>query len=522
MASAEVRRARDLTLQGVLASQARRQPDAPALDDGAKVWTYRELWREVGRVAAGFERSGLSRGDRVAVISENRLEYALTLLAAVEIGVTTAAVNYRLPPDRMQRNIQLVNPRIIFTSSRWQDAARELASYAEEPKVVTYDGTGLKSWASLIADQVYSFEPKEPVLAEDIATIMYTSGSTGEPKGVAISHSALVAREHLIRSELGITATDAFVGWAPMFHISSTDYLFTTMLAGGVFLIRERWDAEVIAADLERYEVGWLMLMPGLDTELISALGDRPIRGVRCVGAMADLVPTERLRALTDRLDAPYVNSFGMTEAGLAPGASTIRPTDDDPKPDLRKIPTRFCRWRVVDHEGSDVSVGEVGELLIQGPTLFSGYWGDPQATALAFRDGWYHTGDLVRELPDGGMVWVDRVAYMLKVGGENVYPAAIERILSEHPAVLEAVVVGRPDERLGAVPFAFIIPKAEVTPDELTAFAQHRLARYEMPRGYFLVEEHEVPRNVTGKIRRDVLTKQAADLETQQSPAAE
>jgi fatty-acyl-CoA synthase len=187
-----------------------------------------------------------------------------------------------------------------------------------------------------------------------------------------------------------------------------------------------------------------------------------------------------------------------------------VRPTAADPVPDLAKRLTAMCQVRVVDPEGRDVGPDEVGELWLRSPTMFSGYWAEPEATARAFAGGWFHTGDLVRIRADRRLIWVDRVAYMLKSGGENVYPAVIEQALREHPDVVEAVVVGRPDPRYGTVPVAFAATRVPLDAESLLDVARARLARYEVPAEVVFLAESEFPRGITGKILRRELEERA------------
>jgi fatty-acyl-CoA synthase len=514
----------------VIARHAQLRPSAVALVHPGGALTYRELHEQVSRICPGLRELGLSQDRPLAILSENRVEYALLLLSCAAAGVPVAAVNWRLPPDKISRAIQLVGPAAVAVSGSFASADEALAGSADvagfagagQRKLICFDAEaapGAIPWARVAGGMAHTAEPPM-VTGDDIATIMYTSGSSGDPKAVAISHAALMSRALLISAELSVESTDAFLGWAPMFHVSSTDYLFVTCFLGGVYVLMNGFDASLIAQQLSERDVGWLMLMPGLISELLTALDGRDLRRVRCVGAMADLVPPDQLAALTGRLRAPYVNSFGSTEAGLVPGASLLAPgaaafAAADASA-LDKIPTNYCQLRLVDEKGTEVALGEVGELVLRGPTLFSRYWGDSDATAEAFRGGWFHTGDLMRMKPGGALAFVDRVKYVVKSGGENVYPAVIEKVLMSHPQVTEAVAVRHPHPRLGEAVRAFVVVKTPApSPADLMDFAGRHLARYEIPRWLEIVDAAELPRNVTGKFVR-------ADLERRPLTVAE
>lgn len=505
----EARTARSPTFAGVIARHAMDRPHEIALADDAREIDYAELAEVTGRIAGGLWSAGVRPGRSVAVISENRIEYALLLLACASIGIPVATINHRQPARAVRRALHRLAPTAIVASAHCGPLIRAAAGASSArggPRIIDLDGSlgpDAISWGDLAGSACVP--PKRSVSGEEIVTIMHTSGSSGEPKAVAISHAAMIARALLISTELGLDGTDAFLGWAPMFHIASTDYLFVTCFLGGTYVVMPRWDPAAVAARLRQFDVGWLMLMPGLIPELLDAVGDAPLRAVKRVGTMPDMVPPQHLLDLTGRLGATYLNTFGSTEAGLAPSACLVDTTGGVVR--LEKVPTRFCQVRLVDEHGADVARGEVGEMLLRAPTLFSGYWGDPAATEEAFRGGWYHSGDLMRAGPGGTLSFVDRAKYMIKTGGENVYPSMIERVLLSHPAIVEAVVVRHPHPRLGQAVRAVVCSQDPAPPvAELIQYAAERLARYELPRWIEFVEPGTLPRNVTGKVERAVV----------------
>jgi len=505
------RAARALTFTDVISAHGRLRPRSVALAHAEGEITYGQLAEIVTDIARGLATLGLPRGRPLAVVSENRIEYALLLLACATVGTPVATINSRLPPGKVLGALRLVQPAAIAVSAKCASLLGDARSdeHLGTIPLIALDAdvtTGSTSWSDLATPSSEAV-PAPDVEPEDILTIMYTSGSSGDPKAVAISHAAMTARAHLIAAELGVDGTDAFLGWAPMFHIASTDYLFVTCFLGGTYVVMPRWDAAAIAEELRRRDIGWLMVMPGLIVELLEAVGDKPVRRIKHVGVLADLVPPEQLLLVTERLGATYLNSFGSTEAGLVPGASAVDTRDGHVR--LDKIPTRFCQFRLVDDGGLDVAVGEVGELLLRAPTMFSGYWGDEKSTAAAFRGGWFHSGDLMRLGSGGTLTFVDRVKYIIKTGGENVYPSVIERTLLSHPAVIEAVAVRHPHPRL-AEAVRVVVAARPPAPSamELITFAGRDLARYELPRWIEFVDAGDLPRNVTGKVERSEVEK--------------
>jgi fatty-acyl-CoA synthase len=348
-------------------------------------------------------------------------------------------------------------------------------------------------------------EPPAVAEPEDPLVILYTSGTTGLPKGAVVSHRAFIARALVFMTELGLAPGEAFVAWAPFFHMASTDHALASLLKGNPVIVVDGYDPDALAAIIAHERLGWLPLVPGMIEGFAAALrrqGVRP-RGIRAIGAMADLVPRHQLAEITTVLNAPYVNTFGATETGLPPGTGSFIAIGEAPT-DLAKRQSSFCEVRLVDPEDNEVPDGEPGECAVRGPTLFSGYWQAPEVNARDFRGGWFHMGDMFIRRPDGRLDFVDRAKYMIKSGGENVYPAEIERVLLADPRVADAVVVRRPDARWGEVPVAVVARNDErLTADELYAKCRRELAGYKQPKDIRFVAFAELPRSTTGKIQR-------------------
>jgi acyl-CoA synthetase (AMP-forming)/AMP-acid ligase II len=348
-------------------------------------------------------------------------------------------------------------------------------------------------------------EPPAIAEPEDPLVILYTSGTTGLPKGAVVSHRAFIARSLVFITELGLGPGEAFVAWAPFFHMASTDHALASLLKGNPVIVVDGYDAQALLEIVARERIGWLPLVPGMIEGFAAALRQHEVepRGIRAIGAMADLVPRHQLAEITTLLAAPYVNSFGATETGLPPATASFVPIGEAPT-DLAKRQSAFCEVRLVDADDRDVPDGEPGECAIRGPTLFSGYWRAPEVNAKDFRGGWFHMGDMFIRRADGRLDFVDRAKYMIKSGGENVYPAEIERVLLADPRVDDAVVVRRPDAKWGEVPVAVIARNDErLTADDLYAKCRRELAGYKQPKDIRFVTFADLPRSTTGKIQR-------------------
>lgn len=507
-----------LTLDRVLANQAMIRPDAVAVEYIGGALTYTELHDASSRLASTLADEGVQPGDRIAVLSENTVELCVLLYAAAKLGATCAVLNWRLFPHELGYCIDLVEPRLVCYSAARAELAElarpETTTAADFVPLGALDDTDDRSPFGR-SSRYPSLPPNVYVDPESILTIMYTSGTTGLPKAAAISHRALVARAGVMAAELRLSREDAFIGWAPMFHMVSTDYMFLTHLYGGKYVVLPGFDPEAIVDVLLRDRVGWFVLMPATITRIIDELRrrDAPVRGVRAVGAMADLVPPEQLATLTGLLGAPYFNSFGSTEMGTVPSAGALLTAGELPT-DFAKEQTAFVDVALVAASGEPAEDGEVGELLMRGPTAFSGYWNDDGATRAVFAGGWYHSGDLFTRTEDGRLNFVSRSRYMIKSGGENIYPAEIERVLMQHPDVVEVVVVRRADDRWGEVPVAVVAVKDGATtgPEHLGEFCVEYLASYKRPKEIQVRALEEFPRNVTGKVLREELEVIVAD----------
>jgi fatty-acyl-CoA synthase len=486
------------TVTSLFAARARVVASARAVIDDRVAWTYGELRGRVARLAAHLRGRGVVAGDRVAVLSRNRAEYLETFLACGWIGAIVACQSWRLSDAELAHCLDLVAPALVVVSP---ELAPSVAARAE-PQLVFGP-----PYERALADAAPLDEP-EPLDPETPLLVLYTSGTTGLPKGAVISHRAEIARDRVVRAELAIAPDDGYVAWSPLYHMGGAEYSLATLMTGGTVFVVDGFDAERLAAIVEAEALGWLLLMPGMVgrfADLLEARGTRP-RGVKLCGVMADLVPPADIARVTRLLGAPYANTFGATETGNPPASAGtitigVAPTR------LPKTQSAFCEVRLVDEHGRDVADGEPGELWMRGPTLFSGYWNAPDETAEAFADGWYRMGDVFVRGPDGTLEFVDRRKYLIKSGGENIYPAEIERVLLADPRVAEAAVVRRRDARWGEVPVAFVArADPELTADELIAACRRRLASYKQPRDVVFIAFDEFPRSASGKVLRHEL----------------
>ncbi len=489
-----------LTVGALFSHQVRMGPRRIALQQGEHHLSYAALEDRCDRLARHLAARGIGRGDRVAVLSENRFEYVETQLACARLGAVAACQNWRLAEGELLHCLRLVAPAIICVSPR------HLARLAALDHGIGQTLTFGEEYESAL---VRADARPAPNLAEaeDGLVILYTSGTTGLPKAAVISHRAMIARAIQTLVDESTYPQRSFIAWGPMFHMGSTDQVFATLIHGGKAIIVDGFDAPALMEIIGRESVGCFP-MPGIASRVLAAIKDSGIRPMPAgiIGSMADLVPRSDIAELTTLMQAPFRNTFGSTETGPAPASRGRVPIGLAPER-LSKTQSSYCQLRLLDEEGRDVAEGEPGEVALRSPGLFSGYWAAPEETAAVFRGGWYHMGDILRRNADGTLDFTGRRKYLIKSGGENIFPAEIEQILLRDARIADAVVVRRADTRWGEVPVVFVVrTDPALTAAEILAACRGQIAGYKMPREVRFIAEANVPRSVQGKAKRHEL----------------
>ncbi|HEX7323611.1 MAG TPA: fatty-acid--CoA ligase FadD5 [Mycobacterium sp.] len=514
-------RARRQNWVNQLERHALMQPDATALRFRGETVTWAQLRTRVAALADGLSRRGVGLGDRVMVLMLNRPEFAEAVLAANMLGAIAVPVNFRLTSPELAFLVGDCAARVLITEPALVAAAvatRDLAPTVDTIVVAgAGSGDGLLGYEELLAEPG---EPHPPVDVPDDAPawIMYTSGTTGNPKGAVLTHTNLTWQTMTaVYTSLGETTDVGFIG-VPFFHIAGLGNLLTGVLLGLPTVIHPlgAFDPGQLLDVLAAERVTVIFLVPA-QWQLVCAEQRAKPRDVRLRVMAWGAAPASDtlLRQMVETFPGTQMLAlFGQTE--MSPVTCTLLGSEDA----IRKlgsvgrvIPTVAAR--VVDENMADVPVGEVGEIVYRAPTLMSGYWNNPRATAEAFAGGWFHSGDLVRMDADGYVWVVDRKKDMIISGGENVYCAEVENALAAHPDIVEVAVIGRADDRWGEVPVAVAVvrePTGPGAPDGagklslagLDEFLTARLARYKHPKALEIVDV--LPRNPAGKVLKTEL----------------
>ncbi|CKN71530.1 fatty-acid-CoA ligase [Mycobacterium tuberculosis] len=494
-----------------LERHAMMQPDAPALRFVGNTMTWADLRRRVAALAGALSGRGVGFGDRVMILMLNRTEFVESVLAANMIGAIAVPLNFRLTPTEIAVLVEDCVAHVMLTEAALAPVAIGVRNIQPLLSVIVVAGGSSQ-------DSVFGYEDllneagdvHEPVdIPNDSpALIMYTSGTTGRPKGAVLTHANLTgqAMTALYTSGANINSDVGFVG-VPLFHIAGIGNMLTGLLLGLPTVIYPlgAFDPGQLLDVLEAEKVTGIFLVPaqwqGGCTEQQARPRDLRLRVLSWGAAPA---PDALLRQMSATFpETQILAAFGQTE--MSPVTCMLLGEDAIAKRGSvgRVIPTVAAR--VVDQNMNDVPVGEVGEIVYRAPTLMSCYWNNPEATAEAFAGGWFHSGDLVRMDSDGYVWVVDRKKDMIISGGENIYCAELENVLASHPDIAEVAVIGRADEKWGEVPIAVAaVTNDDLRIEDLGEFLTDRLARYKHPKALEIVDA--LPRNPAGKVLKTEL----------------
>ncbi len=506
-----------LTLGHIIRYNAFRRSNKIGLVFEDDRYTYKEFNQRTNRLAAAFLNEGIEKGDVISILGFNSNQYLETYFACGKIGAIMNALNFRLAPPEIQRAISHSESKLVLVDAFWQPVIEQI--YEELPckgKVIPVirgeptvkNGVPYEEFIRDFSDS----EPEVEVLPDDPILLQYTSGTTGLPKGVLLTHNSFVWDALGFLYHFDITSEDIVVQPMPFFHCGGLHILTdVALLKGMTFIIQNFWDARRFCENVQRYRATLAFVMMPVMNLFLEVLreGKYDLSSLRIIGSSAAPYSRELFSEILYLTGAKNIMfGYGLTEA--APSVSIF---DTSGETLMKESGLGFPIWtqevRIVDSEGNDVPTGEIGELIVKGPQLFKGYIKDEEATSNTLKNGWLFTGDLVRMDEDGCLFFIGRVKDMIKSGGENVYAEEVERAIMEaNPEVLEVAVYGVPDPKWGEAVKASVIlnPNTSLTTEELLSRTKKILAGFKVPK---YVEFHEeLPHTGSGKIAKWMLKK--------------
>ncbi|MBY4573364.1 acyl-CoA synthetase [Gordonia paraffinivorans] len=497
-------------LASLLTARTRSTPERPAITFEGETVTFAEFSAQVETVAAGLAARGVQPGTRVAYLGQNHPMFLRALFAVARLGAVFVPLNYRLSGAEIAFAIDHSGSHAVFSDVAVAQLIDEHRAALPLENFIAVDGhrTG---W--LTVDELLAAAPAAPpeasVSPEDPALIMYTSGTTGRPKGVTLTHANLWWNNICTILALRIEAEDRSLVCAPLFHIGGLNATtLATPIQGGHLIIHRAFDPAAVFRELVESRVttmfGIAMMCQGIAEQPGFADGD--LSALRLIITGGAPVPLGLIKLFQAR-GIDLAQGYGLTEA--APIASFLTAEFSTSKAGSAGRPLLLCDVRIVSLDGDVVEPGVVGEIQVKGPNVTPGYWADPDATAAAFDGDWLKTGDAGYCDDEGFLFITDRIKDMIISGGENIYPAEVEGVLFDHPSVAEVTVIGREDPTWGQRVCAVVSlkPGKQVTLDELRDFAGTRIGRYKLPTVMETVEA--LPRNAAGKVLKTALREQ-------------
>lgn len=499
-------------------------PDELAVVDAGKtpnrIFTYREMNHRADRLANWLrDGANVGKGDRVAILAHNGVEYLDTFFACGKVGAILVGLNWRLHWRETLHLLEKTTPKVLIFSDDFRAEVEEMLPHAPfVEQVLHIEGPGLPNsryFEKTLSDSMLRPVTTENLQEEDIACLIFTGGTTGFPKGAQISHR-MIAWNTLNTVIHDLQHGDVTVNIFPMFHTGGLlVYTMPLLILGGTVILTRKFDSAQVLDLFEEYAVTVYAGVPTMYQMMTRADNwqTADLSTLRFCTSGGSPLPVPLVRQFHEEKGVVFKQGFGMSEFG--PGVFALAPDDSIRKAGSIGRPNFFVDARIVDEDNQPLAPGEVGELVLRGPSHCSGYFNEPEASAEAVDDeGWFHTGDLAVMDDEHYYTIVDRKKDLFISGGENIYPTEIEKVLYEHPAVAMCAVVGVPDDRWGEVGRAYVVlkPDVEITGQALIEHMQHHLAGYKVPKSVEFVDE--LPISGAGKILKRELREQFIQLQ--------
>lgn len=500
----------NLTLSDLVRRNAKNYRDKRAVVFEDRAITFGELNSRCNRLANSLAAMGVKKGDRVAVLAFNCLEYIEIYFGITKLGAIASLLNFLLRPGELEYVINYSGAKVLILQPPFLEAIQSIKGNLCVKKYIVLGGRaeGMENYDDVVS-RAKADEPGVPLTPGDDAFIFYTGGTTGKPKGVITTHWNHISNSVNCALEAGLKNYYSYLITTPIFHLAAGANIFFAMFMGSKMVITRSFDPEQALHLTEKEKVSNVLLVPTMVNAMLQVpdIGKYDLSSMKFITYGAAPMPIEVLRQGMEMFPCSFLQYFGQTESG--PCLTVLPPEDHHLEGEERWVkklgsagrPIINCEVRVVDDEGKDVEMGLVGEVIGRSEAVARGYWEMPKETAETFRDGWVYTGDMGTVDEDGYIYVVDRKKDMIISGGENIYPREIEELLYQHPAILECTVVGVPDDYWGEAVKACVVlkPGQKATEDELIQFCKDNLASYKKPKTVDFMDA--LPKSPQGKI---------------------
>lgn len=468
-------------------------------------FTYREFGEAIKRTSLSLAKTGITKGDTVSLLMPNSVEYVIAYFACWNLGALAGPVNSLLKAEEVTYVVSNSDTKALLVNSEFLPLVNQIRDQLPELKdVIVFDDVREST------HDVDGTLPQVNISSDDEAIIIYTSGTTGKPKGCLLTHGNVIANARQISEWLGFSETDRLLTLMPLFHMNAVSVTtMAALYAGGSSVVSPKFSASRFWQIISDYKITSFGSVATMLSMLLSANPDgvpeglhtEQLRFAMCGSAP---VPAETIRRFEETFNCLVIEGYGLSESTCR---STFNPPDTRRRAGSCGLPIGN-EMRVVDEDDNEVKVGALGEIVLRGDNILKGYYKNPEATDVAFRNGWFHTGDIGYRDDDGFYFIVDRKSDMIIRGGENIYPREIDEVLYQHPAVAAAAVVGVPDNLYGEEVAGFVVLRegSEASEADLIEFCKRHLADYKCPKTIRLVKD--IPKGPTGKLLKRELAK--------------
>ncbi|MGG1676227.1 long-chain fatty acid--CoA ligase [Neobacillus sp. NRS-1170] len=493
-----------MKIGSLLSQSARKFPELLAVECEGRSYTYRQFNEEVNRFTHGLISLGFKKGEKLALMMKNSDYFLFTFFAAAKIGAVAVPVNFRLTASEVQYILGQSDASYVVCDKEFEKNISEAKHGTAVRSVIVVgepETAGFYSYEKVLTENLN--EPEIELSEKDDVEILYTSGTTGRPKGALFDHSQIFKVGISVTINMGLRQQERILHLAPLFHSAQLNlFLISGVALGATHIIHRDFHPVKTLQAIQEHKITHLFAVPAMFTFLLQVpnAAEYNLSSIkRCGYGAAPMAPELVKKSMELFKTDQFYNLCGLTEAG--PGGILLDPEGHKKHLGKGGKPIFMTETRVVNEEGKDVLPGVVGEFILRSPMVMKEYYKKPEETKRTFKDGWLYTGDLATIDEEGYITLVDRKKDMIISGGENVYSVEVESVLYEHPAILEAAIIGLPDEVWGEAVCAVIVPKegAVIDEQELRSFCRQKLAGYKVPRRIFI--EKQLPRNASGKI---------------------